>query len=209
MSLDGLDAIREMIDECHWSRVYDVVEAVYKDLKVPVEDEGGGIVTDHAPKFENEINEYFVYAEIGWQLRNGVIRTRGDEVFENSVNTAVKALEEDEKPTAAGHILFAIKALSTRPKANTSGAVTHATSAVECVLGEITGAPMGIGDYLKRNPQLFHAALKKGLEGIYGYASDEGARHGKEGTEPTREDAEFVIATCSAVCTLLVRKHPK
>jgi hypothetical protein len=68
---------------------------------------------------------------------------------------------------------------------------------------------MTLGDYLKKNPGLFHPALKNGLYGIYGYASDEGARHGKEGTEPAREEAEFVVAVCAAVCTLLSRKHPK
>jgi hypothetical protein len=67
---------------------------------------------------------------------------------------------------------------------------------------------MTLGEYLNRHPGLFHPALKKGLHGIYGYACDEGARHGKEGTEPTREEAEFAVAVCAAVCTLLTRKHP-
>ena len=64
---------------------------------------------------------------------------------------------------------------------------------------------MTLRKYLDKNPSLFHPALKKGLDGIYGYASDEGARHGKEGTEPTGEEAEFAVA----VCALLTRKRPK
>jgi hypothetical protein len=68
---------------------------------------------------------------------------------------------------------------------------------------------MTLGKYLDKHSNLFHPALKKGLDGIYGYASDEGARHGKEGTEPSSEDAEFVVATCAAVCTLFTRKHTK
>ncbi len=87
------------------------------------------------------------------------------------------------------------------------GAVAHATRAVECVLGEITGEALTLGKYLDRHPGLFRPTLKKGLDGIYGYASDEGARHGKEGTEPTGEEAEFAVAACAAVCTLLTRKH--
>jgi hypothetical protein len=67
---------------------------------------------------------------------------------------------------------------------------------------------MTLGDHLKISG-LFHPALKKGLGGVYGYASEEGARHGKEGTEPSIEDSEFVIAVCAAVCTLLMRKHAK
>jgi hypothetical protein len=59
---------------------------------------------------------------------------------------------------------------------------------------------------LDKTPTLFHPALKKGLDGIYGYASDV-ARHGKEGAEPAREEAEFIVAVCAAACSLLTRKH--
>jgi hypothetical protein len=203
-----LQATHDLIAECPWFRVYDVVEATYRALSLPVQ-EGDRIVKDHAPEFETEINEYFWYAEIGWQLRDGLITTRGDDAFESTINTAVNILEQAQRPTARGHILSAIAALSSRPKPNTSGAVSHATNAVECVLGEVTGQSMTLGKYLDKHSDLFHPAMKKGLDGIYGYASDEGARHGKEGTEPKREEAEFVLATCAAVCTLLTRKHPK
>ena len=203
-----LIAARERIDACSWFHVYDIMEAVHRYLArqqgaIPVEG------TPRAPVFEREINTYFVQTGIGWQLVNGEIVTRGNEAFEGTVKTAVTVLEQSSKPTAAGHLRFAINALSARPKANTSGAVAQATSAVECVLGEITGQAMTLGKYLDRNPTLFHSALKKGLDGIYGYASDEGARHGKEGTEPAREEAEFAVAVCAAVCTLLTRKHGK
>lgn len=132
---------------------------------------------------------------------------RGDEAFENTVKTSVTALAKENKPTAAQHIESALHALSTRPKPNTSDAVSNATKALECVCGEITGTSMTLGDYLKKNQNLFHPALKKELEGIYGYASDAGARHGKEGVEPALADAEFVLAVRAATCALLSRRH--
>jgi hypothetical protein len=208
---------------CPWFRVYDVIEDIFDGLVSyyrTFTDEQYRLVL-----FQQEINDYFKYVGIGWQLVTETVRqplppghppivegkivARGDEVFEDTVKTAVAVLEEDAKPTAARHLRFAISALSTRPKANTSGAVAHATSAVECVLGEITGQATTLGKYLDKNATLFHPALKKGLDGIYGYASDEGARHGKEGTEPAREEAEFAVAVCAAVCTLLTRKRPE
>ncbi|MGA2301760.1 MAG: hypothetical protein ABSG77_13850 [Candidatus Acidiferrum sp.] len=201
-----MSAAREGIDACSWFRVYDIIEAVHRYLARQQD----AILVEGTPRasvFEREINTYFVQTGIGWQLVNGEIVTRGNEVFEGTVKTAVTVLKEDAKPTAAEHLQFAISALSARPKADTSGAVTHATSAVECVLGEITGQAMTLGKYLDSTS--VHPALKKGLDGIYGYASDEGARHGKEGTEPAREEAEFAVAVCAAVCTLLTRKHPK
>ncbi len=186
---------------CEWFRVYDIVESIEAYFK--------STTPRAATEFTNQLNELFVGHGIGWQLVNGEIVTRGGQVFEVTVTTAIALLQQDRKPTAAGHLQFAIGALSARPTANTSGAVAQATNAVECVLGEITGQTMTLGDYLKKNASLFHPALAKGLRGIYGYASDEGARHGKEGTAPTREDAEFVVSACAAVCTLLTRKHPK
>jgi AbiJ N-terminal domain 4 len=194
---------------CPWFQVYNVVEEVLGQLEFYERE----LSTDPAEErragpLQRKLNDYFVYAGIGWQLVDGKVVARGDEAFEDTVNTAVTVLKEDAKPTAAGHLRFAIAALSARPKPNTSGAVAHATSGVECVLGEITGRATTLGKYLDKNPALFHPALKKGLDGVYGYASDEGARHGKEGTEPAREEAEFAVAVCAAVCTLLTRKHP-
>lgn len=205
----GEDAAKRVLLNCPWFRVYDVIEDIFRQLVFHETELSDPDEEPRASPFQRQINDYFKHEGIGWQLVDGKIVTRGDEVFEDTVKTAVAVLEEDAKPTAARHLQFAISALSTRPKANTSGAVAHATNAVECVLGEITGQATTLGKYLDKNPTLFHPALKKGLDGIYGYASDEGARHGKEGTEPAREEAEFAVAVCAAVCTLLTRKRPK
>jgi hypothetical protein len=206
---DAALVFRRFLLNCPWFQVYNVVEDVLDQLDFHETERAEPDERARFGPLQNDLNDYFVYAGIGWQLVNGKMVTRGDEAFESTLKTAVTVLEEDTKPTAAGHLKFATSALSARPTANTSGAVAHATSAVECVLGEITGRPMPLGKYLDKHPDLFHPALKKGLDGIYGYASDEGARHGKEGTQPSREEAEFVVATCAAACTLLTRKHPK
>jgi AbiJ N-terminal domain 4 len=205
---DDSIAVKRVLLNCPWFRVYDVIEDIFDQLdfyetgfKVDPEEE------EQARPFQWDINNYFLYAGIGWHLINGKMIARGEEAFERTIKTATAVLKETTKPTAARHIQFAISALSTRPNPNTSGAVAQATNAVECVLGEITGKAMTLGKYLDKYPDLFHPALKKGLDGVYGYASDEGARHGKEGTEPTLEEAEFTVATCAAVCTLLTKKH--
>jgi hypothetical protein len=199
------EEVQSLMYGCEWFKVYDFIEALHaRFLKSDFEYD-----RNNASRLTDALNEFFLEEGIGWQLVSGEIIARGNEAFEGTVGTAVTVLEDDQKPTAAGHLRFAISALSARPRANTSGAVAHATNAVECVLGEITGATMTLGEYLNKTPGLFHPALKKGLHGIYGYASDEGARHGKEGTEPTIEEAEFAVATCAAVCTLLTKKHQK
>jgi hypothetical protein len=186
---------RWRVSACEWFKVYDIIEAFHSQLRKDDLEHGlGGSAEASAPQFAEAINRFLVENGIGWQLLDGAVVSRGDEAFEAAVKGAVGVMEADAKPTAASHLRFAIDALSARPKADTSGAVAHATSAVECLLNVITGEALTLGKYLDRHPDLFHPALKKGLDGIYGYASDEGARHGKEGTEPTREDAEFVVA---------------
>jgi hypothetical protein len=196
---------KKHIKKCEWFRIHEIIEGTYKVVYERSWRSNPGA----ASMLAKAINKAFIEQNIGWQLVNGKVITRGDGLFEGTVKGALTALEEDQKPTSAGHLGSAISALSVRPKPNTSGAVAHAASAVECVLGEITGEAMTLGKYLDKHSALFHPALKKGLAGIYGYASDEGARHGKEGTEPALEEAAFVVATCAAVCTLLVRKHSK
>src|ERR1035438_1182046 len=188
------DPIREevegLLEGCEWFNVYNFIEALHKHFAECDYDSAA----EYAPRFTEAINYFFLEKGIGWQLVDGQIVTRGDDACENTVTTAVRVLEADEKPTAASHLQFALNALSARPKPNTSGAVAQATNAVECVSGEIPGQPMTLGEYLNKAAWLFHPALKKGLHGIYGYASDEGARHGKEGTEPSRAEAEFTVA---------------
>ncbi len=195
---------RHHIRTCEWFCIYAIIERLYALLY------GKDYYSPFPTRFVEAINKAFFDQNIGWHLSpHGKVVMRGDEAFENTAKTCLEVLGKDNKPTAAGHIQSALSALSTRPKSNTSGAVVHSTNVLECVLGEITGETLTLGDYLKRNPNLFHPALKKGLEGIWGYASEEGARHGKEGVEPAQEEAEFVVAVCAAASTFLTRKNHK
>jgi hypothetical protein len=188
------------IQECEWFRIYDIIEALYKFLH------SKGFVRS----FGSELNKEFVAQNLGWQLSNtGKVEMRGDAVFEGAIQTSISTLLTESKPTAAGHIKSAISALSVRPTANTSTAVSDATKAVECVLHDITGQAMTLGKYLDKYPDLFHPALKKALDGVYGFASDAGARHGKEGEVPTFAEAQFAVTTCAAACTMLTATNPK
>ena len=208
-NLDFIAAKRTLI-ACPWFRLFDVVEHAFQQLDF-YEAELRTDPDEEARAFplQRDLNEYFVYAGIGWQMVNGEIVRRGEDSFERTTGAAVEVLTNAKRPTAAEHLKSARRALSERPKANTSGAVSHATSAIECVLGDLTGEAVTLGKYLDRHPTLFHPALKKALDGVYGYASDAGARHGKEGVEPSYEEAQFAVATCSAACTLFTNQPPQ
>jgi hypothetical protein len=156
-----------------------------------------------APRFAKAINEFLVHEGIGWQLDgDGKVVSRGDENFTESLQGAITVLDATERPIAAQHLKSSRQALSERPIPNTAGAVSHATSAVECVLHDITDVSTTLGKYLSSYPGLFHPALRKGLDGIYGYACDEGARHGERG-HPTNS------GSCAARgCDMFFHLHP-
>lgn len=205
------DEVHRLLYGCDWFKVYDIIEAVCAAMAQQdnITKKTAPKYGNTAPRFAGQLNEFFIEEGIGWQLVNGQVVARGDEGFQEAVKTAYSQLNDNQRPTAASHIRFAATALSERPMPNTSGAVAQATSAVECVLHDITGHEMPLGKYLDKHPSLFHPALKKALDGVYGYASDAGARHGKEGREPSFDEALFAVTTCAAACSLLTAMNPK
>lgn len=169
------------------------------------------VADDEEPRaypLQTDINDYFTHVGIGWRLDGGRMIARGDDAFERTVGFAEEELRAGGRTTAAGRIRRAIEALSIRPSPDLSGAVSHAISAMECVLHDITGKPQSLSEYLKRHQALFPDTLSKAVDGLWNYAN-KGARHGREGVEPTREEAEFVVATSAAVTTYLNGKHPR
>ena len=204
------DELQDMIYDCKWFKVYDLIEALYAQWVVeefaefdPFSDAWS------SSRFADEINNVFLEEGIGWQLVKGQVVTRGDDTFENVVHTAEEELISAGRTTAAGRIKKAVQNLSARPQPDTSGAISHGTGAMECVLHDITGQEMTLGEYLNRHRDLFPGSIQKALHGLWGFSSHEGARHGREGTEPSREDAEFIVAISAAVTTYLTRKHPR
>ena len=205
------DEVQYLMYQCEWFKVYDIIEAIHARL-LKKEGEERGFTSevygkDESARYADAINAFFIEKGFGWQLQDGKLVTRGTAAFETAVNTAVSELQESGRPTAASRIQEALNDLSRRPDADLAGAISHAIAALECVAGDITGdSSATLGDYLKRHPDLF-GSLKKALEGIWGYASNEGARHGKEGVEPAREEAELVVSVAASVVTYLNRKH--
>ena len=158
----------------------------------------------------------FFYSGSFWLKRTASSRVRlqalelvlGTQAVSHSVYGAVAELSSRGRTTSANHLKFAIQALLQSPHANTAGAIAHATTALESLAGDITGQAMTLGDYLKKHSSLFHTALRKGLEGLYGYASDSGARHGRDSVPP-RQEAEYVLHIAAATAVYLNRHYPR
>lgn len=195
---------------CEWFRIYDLIEDLFEQLDFHDRELHSPDEEFQAYPFQQNINDYFEYAGIGWKLADGKIVARGDNAFERTVRTAEVELKGGGRTTAADCIEDAIRNLSFRPKPRLGAAVGRATNAMECVLHDVTGEEaMAFGNYLKCYPDVFPGGLAKTLGGLWGYASNEGARHGKEGVEPPPEEAEFIVSIAAALTTYLNRKHPR
>lgn len=208
---------RSVLVSCQWFRVYDIIEAVHGQLVR--QDKQSGLPVEgapHAPVFKRKINGYFVHAGIGWQLVHGKIVTRGNEAFERTIKIVEQELTNRE--SARARVQEAINDLSRRPEPDLTGAISHAFAAMECIIGDIAYTPEEIrqgthhtfGKFLQHHGDLFPSGdLKDGFQCLWKYANNEGSRHGKEGVEPARDEAELIVSLAAALVTYLNRKYPK
>lgn len=204
--------VEGLLTACDWFKVYDFIEALHEHFAECDRSTGSNFVT----RFADEINSFFIEKGIGWQLVAGQIVTRGDETFERTIEVAGEELAD--RPTTQGRLREAIADLSRRPVPDLTGAISHAFAAMESVIGDIKYTPEEarqntrhtFGAFLKKHPDLFPSEdLKSGFDLVWKYANNEGSRHGKEGVEPERDEAELVVSLAASLVTYLNRKHPK
>lgn len=187
--------VEEHLMNCQWYKVYDIIEVIIQSL-------------DHqqALDFADEINEYFIENGIGWKIEDGLVETRGDDVFETAVKTVEKVLEIAKLPTAKTEIKEAIKDLSRRPEPDITGAIQHSLACLECVAREVSGNKKAtLGELIKKHPNIVPKPLDVAIEKIWGFTSEQG-RHLKEGNAPDYLEAELVVELTASISTYLGKK---
>lgn len=190
--------VQDLVIDCEWFRVYDITEAIYASLSLGD--------SSQADAFQQEVNQSFRELGIGWQIIDGIIQTRGPELFESSVHTARTVLESSGKKTASRELHEALLDLSRRPQPDLTGAIQHAMAALECITRDACGDPKAtLGEIMKRYPTLMPSPLDEAISKIWGYASETG-RHLREGREPNREEAELIVGLSATCATYLVNK---
>jgi hypothetical protein len=193
------DENRELIDNCQWYKVYDIVETIYKEIK--------DTSIDNAKEFETEINEYFIDNGIGWKLTKGLIEYRSSEGNEHIIEVADKALLQSEMDTARRELKEAFSDLAKRPQPDITGAIQHSMAALEYVARKACGdSNATLGEIIKKHPNLIPSPLDEAITKAWGYASNN-ARHIKPGqAPPSDEEAELIVGICASVITYLSNK---
>jgi hypothetical protein len=211
--------VTSAIKSCQWFHVYDIIEDIHRWLEK--DDEQNLRVTGLgddplAHRYTEALNELFLTHNIGWQLVNGKVIVRGDEAFERTIKVAEQELSN--RQTTQKRIEEAINGLSRKPEPDLTGAISHAFAAMECIIGDIQYTPEEVrenkrhtfGSFLSRHADLFPSEdFKEGFQCLWRYANNEGSRHGKEGMEPARNEAELIVSLAASLVTYLNRKHPK
>jgi len=193
--------VRGLIGKADWFRVYDLAETIAETLKARYDH-------DALKRFTEGLNNAFRRKGIGWQFVDGRIEIRGEESFEQSVRTAITVTQKSGRAVAGRELHEALHDLSKRPSPDITGAIQHAMAALECVSRDVSGDQNAtLGALIKRNSGLFPAPLDKGVEKIWGYASEQG-RHLREGSAPQAEEAELVVGLAGTLVTYLVKKTP-
>jgi hypothetical protein len=199
------DDVGHLMKRASWFRIYDIIERFWTQIRAKREGE------EAAAKFATKISDFFIENGIGWQLIDGQVVTRGEEAFETAVRTAQAELKGAGRPTAARRIHEALRDLSGRPEADYAGAISHALSALEAVAKDVTAQEaLTLGQLIaqgKLNRLLPSESIRQSVMYAWRYANDEGARHGKEGKEPEREEAELIVGLSATVATYLNRRN--
>jgi hypothetical protein len=194
--------VQDLLHGAVWFRVYDFVEAVYQ---YSAEHQSSEL----ASQWQDEINEYFFEAGVGWQLVDGHLEVRGSESFEAVVRGGVETLREAAQGTASSELHEAIQDLSRRPAPDLTGAVQHAMAAFECVARDVTGDRKStLGKILGKFPELLPKPLDSAVEQVWGYASER-ARHLREGNATDRDEAALIVGLSASIATYLVCKDER
>jgi hypothetical protein len=191
-----VDEARDLVFDAPWFRVYDIAERIHDKLY------NQGRRADL--EFALRLNEVFREHGIGYEMKDGRVIGRGSLAFREATEEAIRLMDAAAKPTAAVEMRHALSDITRRPP-DITGAVQHGMAALECTARDVMGQPSAsLGQLL---PGLgLTKPLDKGLEGLWGYASQFG-RHVAEGKDARFEEAELVVTISSALSVFLLRRN--
>lgn len=201
-----LSEIHDLLAECEWVDVYEVIEDICRDLRSNTLRTAAAIKgVDGREHFTCQMNRFFHKEGIGWQIVDGRVEIRGNEAFEAAVRQTENELKALGRPTVANELHQALLDLSLRPTSDATGAIQHAMAALECFARDVGQSKETLGTLVQRKPDLFPRPLGSVVEQAWGWASNHG-RHLIEGRKPSFEEAELIVGLSGALCRYLKHK---
>jgi hypothetical protein len=182
-----LQELEAFFRKAEWYRIYDFVEVVVGYTGKP----------DRFSKVLEEENS-------GYRFMGGRLQPITSPVEVEEVESARQG-----RASSADHIQRALERYGDRKAPDFRNAIKEAISAVEAEVRLWSGDESAVLSKALSNCKDLHPALRRGIDSLYGYASDSGGiRHasGEGESEPSRDEARLMIVVCSAVVNFL-RAH--
>lgn len=184
-------------DNMQWYEIYDFIE---KSLFV-----------SKSGELEKEYNRILNEEGALYSISKGrvvpIINKEEIEAIENASDTKYESVNK--------HIRKALELLQKRNNPDYENSIKESVSAIESLCSMISGVDgknntLGYTlDLIEEKGVHIHTALKEAYKKIYGYASDEkGIRHaGAIENGAKREDAIYMLVSCSAFVNYLIAKY--
>lgn len=191
-----------------WNRKLDLLEYVCKWIDLNIQDYSylGQVLKD----FEQNINAEFDRLDYGYRIVNHCVMDITSVVEMDVINEAIA----NSKDNVSKHLQSAVKLYSARPIPDVRNSIKESITAVEAVCRELTGEDT-LGKALKRledNGVVIHKMLKEEFTKFYVYTNDpnSGIRHALMDDDgvyvPTKDEAYYMLVSCSAFVNYLRRK---
>lgn len=191
-----------------WYRILDLVEYVCKWISFNVANYP--YLDELLRDFESNINHEFDRLDYGYRVVSHCIMDITSDEELSAIDDAIT----HSKDNVRNHLQSAIEHYSSRPTPDVRNSIKESISAVEAICRELTGDDT-LGKSLKNLEEkgvIIHKTLKDAFTKFYVYSNDQdsGIRHAlmdEEGTYvPSKDEAYYMLVTCSAFVNYLRRK---
>ena len=222
--------IKKRYMEMKYNQVYDFLEFIRPYLLAIQNDaathrprrhviNNGGLASDPLDiwsildDYEKNLNNIFEREFCGYRLVGGCVTPITSEHEMEAIEVATKT----SLSTVNKHIQTALKRLSDRDSPDYRNSIKESISAVESICKNIADDPgTTMSKALKKIEEKekieMHPDMKEAFKKLYHYTSDSGGiRHAlmDQKTQPSFDDAKFMLVSCSAFINYLVSKAAK
>jgi hypothetical protein len=191
----------------------------FRQLLMSCADKTFYAIVEHAgrvPSIREELDKALERSRAQYRLVDEKLLPAASEQEVAAIEAAKKAAAGPTLATVRAHLDEAAKILANRDQPNDRNSIKESISAIEALVAIVIGRRGTLGDLLKSiddklPDEALHPALKSALSKLYGYTSDAGGiRHAlADDREPDIEDAQFMLAICSAFVSMIVAKAGK